>query len=56
MVKVKITGDCAIKDKHYEAGDVAEVIEKYRDLLFAIEKAVAYDGKPETKMVKKGKK
>jgi hypothetical protein len=37
-------------------GDVAEVIEKYRGLLLAIEKAVAYDGKPEAKMVKKGKK
>jgi hypothetical protein len=37
-------------------GDVAEVIEKDRDLLLAIEKVVAYDGKPETKMVKNGKK
>jgi hypothetical protein len=37
-------------------GDAAEVIEKDRGLLLAIEKAVAYDGKPEPKMVKKGKK
>ena len=56
MVKVKITRDCSIEGKHYGVGDVAEVIEKDRDLLLAIEKAVAYDGKPEPKMVKKGKK
>jgi len=56
MVKVKITRDCSVEGKHYGVGDVAEVIEKDRDLLLAIEKAVAYDGKPEPKMVKKGKK
>ena len=56
MVKVKITRDCSIKGKHYKAGDIAEVIEKDRDLLLAIEKAVAYDGKPEPKMMKKEKK
>ncbi len=56
MVKVKITRDCSIEGKHYGVGDVAEVIEKDRDLLLAIEKAVAYDGKPEPKMVKKGRK
>ena len=56
MVKVKITRDCSIEGKHYSEGDLAEVIEKDRDLLLAIEKAVAYDGKPEPKMVKKGKK
>ena len=56
MVKVQITRDCAIKGKHYGADDMAEVTEKDRDLLFAIDKAVAYDGKPEPKMVKKGKK
>ena len=56
MHKIKITRDCFIKSKHYGAGDIAEVIEKDRDLLLAIEKAVAYDGKPEPKMVKKGKK
>ena len=56
MVKVKITRDCSIEGKHYGVGDVAEVIEKDRDLLLGIEKAVAYDGKPEPKMVKKGKK
>ena len=56
MVKVKITRDCSIKGKYYGVGDVAEVIEKDRDLLLGIEKAVAYDGKPEPKMVKKGKK
>ena len=56
MVKIKITRDCWIKGKYYGAGDVGEVIEKDRDLLLIIEKAVAYDGKPEPKMVKKGKK
>ena len=56
MHKIKITRDCFIKGKHYGVGDIAEVIEKDRGLLLAIEKAVAYDGKPETKMVKKGKK
>ena len=56
MVKVQITRDCAIKDKHYGADNMAEVIEKYADYLMAIGKAMAYDGKPEPKMVKKGKK
>jgi len=56
MVKVKITRDCFIKGKSYGAGQIAEVIEKDRDLLIAIEKAVAYDGKPEPKMDKKGRK
>ena len=56
MVIVKITCDCAIKGKHYGAGDMAEVIEKDRDLLIAIGKAVAHDGKPEPKMMKKEKK
>ena len=31
MVKVQITRDCAIKGKHYGAGDMAEVIEKDAD-------------------------
>ena len=56
MIKVKITRGCWIAGKHYGVGAVSEVIEKYRDLLLAIEKAVAYDGKREPKMVKKGKK
>ena len=56
MVKVKITRDCSIKGKHYGMGDVAEVIEKDADLLMAIGKAMAYDGKPEPKMMKKEKK
>ena len=56
MHKIKCTRDCFIKGKHYGVGDIAEVIEKDRDLLIAIEKAVAYDGKPEPKMVKKGRK
>ena len=56
MVKIKITRGCWIEGKHYGVGDVAEVIKKYRDLLLAIEKAVVYGGKPEPKMVKKGKK
>ena len=56
MVKIKITRDCFIKGKQYGVGDVCEVIEKDRDLLLAIDKAVAYDGKPEPKMVKKGRK
>ena len=56
MVKVNITRDCSIKGKYYGVGAIAEVIEKYRDLLIAIEKAVAYGGKPEPKMVKKGRK
>ena len=56
MIKVKITRGCWIKGKHYSAGDIAEVIEKDAHYLMAIEKAVAYDGKPEPKMVKKGKK
>ena len=56
MVKVKITRDCAIKGKHYGAGDIAEVIEKDADLLMAIGKAMAYDGKPEPKIMKKEKK
>ena len=56
MVKVQITRDCAIKGKHYGADDTAKVIEKDADYLMAIGKAMAYDGKPEPKMVKKGKK
>ena len=56
MVKVQITRDCAIKGKHYGADDMAEVIEKNTDYLMASGKAMAYDGKPEPKMVKKGKK
>ena len=56
MIKVKITRGCSIEGKHYGVGDVAEVIEKYRDLLIAIGKAVAHDGKPEPKMMKKEKK
>ena len=56
MHKIKITRDCFIKGKPYGAGEIAEVIEKDRDLLIAIEKAVAYDGKPEPKMVKKGRR
>ena len=56
MVKVKITRDCFIKGKAYGVGEIAEVIEKDRDLLFAIDKAMAYDGKPEPKMVKKGRR
>ena len=56
MVKVKITRDCSIKGKHYSAGEIAEVIEKDAHYLMAIEKAVAYDGKPDPKMVKKGRK
>ena len=55
MVKVKITRDCAIKGKHYGAGDMTEVIEKDRDLLIAIGKAVAHDGKPEPKNDEEGK-
>ena len=39
MVKVKITRDCSIEGKHYEAGDTAEAIEKYRDSLFSIRKS-----------------
>ena len=56
MVKVKITRDCSIEGKHYSEGDLAEVIEKDSRYLMAIGKAMAYDGKPEPKMVKKGKK
>ena len=56
MVKVKITRDCSIKGKHHGAGDMVEVIEKDADYLMAIGKAMAYDGKPELKMVKKGRK
>ena len=55
MVKVQITRDCAIKGKHYGADDMAEVIEKYANYLMAIGKTMAYDGKLEPKMVKKGK-
>jgi hypothetical protein len=56
MVKVKITRDCFIKGKSYRAGDIAEVIEKDAHYLMAIEKGMAYDGKPEPKMVKKGRR
>ena len=56
MVKVKITRDCSLKGKHYGAGDMAEVIEKDASCLMAIGKAMAYDGKPEPKMMKKEKK
>ena len=56
MHKVKITRDCYIKGKSYGAGEIAEVIEKDAHYLMAIEKAVAYDGKPEPKMVKKGRR
>ena len=56
MVKVKITRDCSIEGKHYGVGDIAEVIEKDADYLMPIGKAMAYDGKPEPKMIKKEKK
>ena len=56
MHKIKITRDCSIEGKHYSEGDLAEVIEKDARYLMAIGKAMAYDGKPEPKMVKKGKK
>ena len=56
MHKIKITRDLAIKGKHYSAGDIAEVIEKDSNYLMAIGKAMAYDGKPEPKMVKKDRK
>ena len=56
MVKAKITRDCSIEGKHYSEGNLAEVIEKGIRYLMAIGKAMAYDGKPEPKMVKKGKK
>ena len=56
MVKVKITRDCSIEGKHYSEGDLAEVIEKDSRYLMAIGKAMAYDGKPEPKKVKKDKK
>ena len=56
MVKVKITRDCSIKGKYHGAGDVAKVIEKDADYLMAIGKAMAYNGKPEPKMMKKEKK
>ena len=36
MVKVKRTRDCSIMGKHYKAVDMAEVIEKDKDLLIAI--------------------
>ena len=44
MVKVKITRDCSIEGKHYKAGDIAEVIEKYAHIGKGIEKAVDYVG------------
>ena len=56
MVKVKITRDCSIEGKHYSEGDLEEVIEKDARYLMAIGKAMAYDGKPEPKKVKKDKK
>ena len=56
MVKVKITRECSIKGKHYGADDMAEVIKKNADYLMAIGKAMAYNGKPEPKMMKKEKK
>ena len=56
MHKIKITRDCFIKGKPYGAGEIAEVIEKGASYLMAIGKAMAYDGKPEPKMVKKGRK
>jgi len=56
MVKVKITRDCFIKGKSYGVGQIAEVIEKDAHYLMAIEKGMAYDGKPEPKMVKKGRR
>ena len=56
MVKVKITRDCAIKGKHYKAGEIAEVIEKDAHILKGIEKAVDYVGGYEPTPKKKGKK
>ena len=56
MHKIKITRDCSIEGKHYSEGDLAEVIEKDSRYLMAIGKAMAYDGKPEPKMVKKGRR
>ena len=56
MHKIKITRDCFIKGKPYGAGEIAEVIEKDASYLMAIGKAMAYDGKPEPKKVKKDKK
>lgn len=56
MQKIKCTRDCFIKGKYYGVGEIAEVIEKDASYLMAIGKAMAYDGKPEPKMVKKGRK
>ena len=56
MVKAKITRDCSIKAKHYKAGDIAEVIEKYPHILKGIEKAVGYVDHYAPPEKKKGKK
>jgi hypothetical protein len=56
MVKVKITRDCAIKGKHYQVGDIAEVIEKDAFILKGMEKAVDYVGHYAPPEKKKGKK
>ena len=55
MVKVKITRDCSIEGKHYSEGDLAEVIEKNARYWMAIGKAMAYDGKPEPKRLRRTK-
>ena len=55
MHKIKITRDCFIKGKPYGAGEIAEVIEKDAHYLMAIGKAVAYDGKPEPKWLKRAR-
>ena len=56
MQKVKITRNCSIGGKHYNVGEIAEVIEKDAHILKGIERAVDFVGNyapPEKKKVKR---
>jgi len=55
MIRVKITRGCSIEGKHYGVGDVAEVIEKDKDLLLAIKKKWLMAGNPNQKWLKRAR-
>jgi hypothetical protein len=54
--KVKITRNCSIGGKHYNVGDVAEVIENDAHSLKGMGRAVDYVGNYAQPEKKKGKK
>lgn len=55
MIKVKITRGCSIEGKNYGVGDVAEVIEKDRDLLWLSKKQWLMTGNANQKWLKRAR-